>query len=181
MWTWHSKADQNFKLPWTSILYFLDSGDQNYLKTNKCAGSHILEKPTHSPSDESWEEVTPSEMLKFIGPVIYMGIVKVSRLKLYWNAGNLYSGLLPPRIMLRHRFIALLAMLHVADLDNVSLQSRGKLRNMVDVLKKPLQVLAKLFQPHHNLPVDERMVKSKGQSGIRQYIKDKVTKWGYKL
>lgn len=162
------------------FFFFLNSGHQNYLKTNKCAGSHILEKPTHSPSDGSWK-VTPSEMLKFTGPVIYMGIVKVSRLKLYWNVGNLYSGLLPPRIMLCRCFIALLAMLHVADLDNVSLQSREKLRNMVDLLQKPPYVLTKLFQPHHDLSMDERMVKSKGQSGIRQYIKDKGTKWGYKL
>lgn len=40
---------------------------------------------------------------------------------------------------------------------------------------------AKFFQPERSLSVDERMVKSKARSGIRQYIKDKVVKWGYKL
>ncbi|KAH9372088.1 hypothetical protein HPB48_017429 [Haemaphysalis longicornis] len=86
--------------------------------SNKYAWTRILEKPTHARPDGSWEEVTPSELLKFIGLVIYMGIVKVPRLKLYWNIGSLYSGLLARRIMPRKRFIALLALLQIADLDD---------------------------------------------------------------
>ncbi|KAH8028947.1 hypothetical protein HPB51_020874 [Rhipicephalus microplus] len=39
----------------------------------------------------------------------------------------------------------------------------------------------KFFQPRKSLSVDGRMVNSKARSGIRQYIKDKVVKWGYKL
>ena len=38
-----------------------------------------------------------------------------------------------------------------------------------------------LNQPRPNLAVDERMVKSRHRSCIRQYIKDKPTKWGIKL
>ncbi|KAH8031194.1 hypothetical protein HPB51_013651 [Rhipicephalus microplus] len=63
--------------------------------SNKYGWTKILEKPTHARPDGSWEEVTPDEMMKFIGLIIYMGIVKVPRLKLYWNVGELYSGLLP--------------------------------------------------------------------------------------
>ncbi|XP_070395202.1 piggyBac transposable element-derived protein 4-like [Dermacentor albipictus] len=170
----------------TALDFFLLFFSMNVIETicdntNKYAWTHILEKPTHACSDGSWEEVTPSEMLKFIGLVIYMGVVKVPRLKLYWNVGDLYSGLLPPRIMRRRRFIALLAMLQVADLDDVTQSSRGKLRYMWWLLQHMNEVSANLFQPHRDLSVDERMVKSKGRSGIRQYIKDKVTKWGYKL
>lgn len=149
--------------------------------SNKYAWTRILEKPTHARPDGSWEEVTPSELLKFIGLVIYMGIVKVPRLKLYWNVGTLYSGLLARRIMPRRRFIALLALLHIADLDDPNQQSKGKLRYMWWLLEHINQVSAQLFQPNRDLSVDERMVKSKGRSGIRQYLKDKVTKWGYKL
>ena len=38
-----------------------------------------------------------------------------------------------------------------------------------------------LYQPRQNVAIDERMVKSRHRSGIRQYIKDKPTKWGIKL
>ena len=38
-----------------------------------------------------------------------------------------------------------------------------------------------MYQPRQQLAIDERMVKSRHRSGIRQYIKDKPTKWGIKL
>ncbi|ROL43414.1 PiggyBac transposable element-derived protein 4 [Anabarilius grahami] len=37
------------------------------------------------------------------------------------------------------------------------------------------------FHPDRQLAVDERIVASKARIGIKQYIKDKPTKWGYKL
>ena len=38
-----------------------------------------------------------------------------------------------------------------------------------------------LYQPRQQVAIDERMVKSRHRSGIQQYIKDKLTKWGIKL
>lgn len=42
-------------------------------------------------------------------------------------------------------------------------------------------ISSQLFQPYQDLCVDERMVKSKGRSGIRKYMHDKGVKWGDKL
>ncbi|KAH8040864.1 hypothetical protein HPB51_013034 [Rhipicephalus microplus] len=127
--------------------------------TNKYAWMKIFETPSYSEADGSWLEVTPPEMLRFIALLIYMGIVQVPRLHMYWNTGSIYGGLLPAQIMSRKRFFSLLAFLHVSD----------------------PEVSARFFQPREAIAVDERMVKSKARSGIRQYIRDKVTKWGYKL
>ena len=38
-----------------------------------------------------------------------------------------------------------------------------------------------LFQPRQHVATDEGMVKSQHRSGIRQYIKDKLTKWVIKF
>ena len=38
-----------------------------------------------------------------------------------------------------------------------------------------------LYQSRRNVAVDERMVKSRHRSGIRQFNKDKPTRWGIKL
>lgn len=81
----------------------------------KYAWAHILEKPTYSEKDGSWKEVTPEEMVKFIGLPMYMGILELPRLNLYWSTTKLLSGLLPPKVMARQRFTALLATLHVSD------------------------------------------------------------------
>ncbi|KAH8020247.1 hypothetical protein HPB51_025520 [Rhipicephalus microplus] len=40
------------------------------LNTNKYAWAHILEKQTYSEKDGSWKEVTPEEMMMFIGLLI---------------------------------------------------------------------------------------------------------------
>lgn len=39
----------------------------------------------------------------------------------------------------------------------------------------------KLWQPHEQISIDERMVANKGRYSFRQYIKDKPTKWGMKI
>ena len=38
-----------------------------------------------------------------------------------------------------------------------------------------------LYQRSQNIAVDERMVKARNRSGIRQFMKDKPTKWGINL
>ena len=38
-----------------------------------------------------------------------------------------------------------------------------------------------MYHPRQNLSVDERMVATKGKLGIKQYIKNKLSKWGIKL
>lgn len=66
------------------LFLFLDRSHTSYLKTNKYAWPKVLKK-AHARSDGAWEGLTPSEMPKFIGLVIFVEIVKVHRLKLYWN------------------------------------------------------------------------------------------------
>lgn len=40
---------------------------------------------------------------------------------------------------------------------------------------------SELYQPRQHVAIDERMVKSRHMSGMRQFMKDKPTKWGIKL
>lgn len=70
--------------------------------TNKYAWIHTLEKQSYSERDGPWKEVTPNEMKKFIGLLIYMGTVQVPRLHCYWNMRKLFFGLIPPSVMPRN-------------------------------------------------------------------------------
>ncbi|XP_070385975.1 piggyBac transposable element-derived protein 4-like [Dermacentor albipictus] len=149
--------------------------------TNKYAWMHIIEKPTYSEKDGSWKEVTPAEMMRFIALLLYMGVLELPRLHMYWSTAKLFSGLLPPNIMPRRRFTALLAMLHISDPDTSNGAAAQKLDKVSWLLEHMNDCSASLFQPYREISVDERMVKSKARSGIRQYIRDKVVKWGYKL
>ena len=72
-----------------------------------------------------------------------------------------------------------MAFLHVAD---PQAEAPGeKLRKVEEFITSFRERCRLLYQPSQNLAIDERMVKSKHRSGIRQYMKDKPTKWGVKL
>lgn len=77
------------------------------------------------------------------------------------------------------RFKSIMAMLHVVD---PATETPGdklrKVESFIDYIKSKC---LSLYQPRQHLAIDERMVKSRHRSGIRQYIKDKPTKWGIKL
>lgn len=84
--------------------------------------------------------------------------------------------------MPRDRFFALLSFLSVGDPEDLAAAaSDGKTWRVSWLLRHINQESVNFFQPQRDLSVDERMVKSKARSGIRQYIRDKVTKFGYKL
>lgn len=120
-------------------------------------------------------------MLQFIGLLTYIGIVEVPWINLYWNMGSLYRGLLPPRIMSRSRFTSLLGLFHVSDPDDGSVVLEDKFRKISWLLQQTNQTSAGYFQPHRDLSVDKRTVKLKARSGIRQYIREKMSRWGYKF
>ena len=77
------------------------------------------------------------------------------------------------------RFKALLAFLHVVDPGNE--QKNDKLRKVAPFIDHFKNRCRDLYQPSKYVSVDERLVKSKHRSGIRQYIKNKPVKFGIKL
>ena len=72
-----------------------------------------------------------------------------------------------------------MAMLHVDDPAN---EPEGdklcKVNSLLEFFKERCK---ELYQPKRNVAVDERMVKSRNRPGIRQFNKDKPTRWGIKL
>ena len=91
----------------------------------------------------------------------------------------IYHGLWARAIMSRTRFKALMAMLHVVNPANED--KSHKLRKVESLINDFKSSCLALYQPRENLAINERMVKSRHRSGIRQYIKDKPTRWGIKL
>ncbi|KAK1152068.1 piggyBac transposable element-derived protein 4-like [Acipenser oxyrinchus oxyrinchus] len=147
--------------------------------TNARGWGLVTDRPSHGNRQGAWDEVTPGEFLKFIGLIIYMGIVRLPDLHRYWSPASCRHGLWARAFMTRDRFESVMAALHIVDPDAENNEDRlRKLRYLTDHLKRTCK---KLYQPNLNLAVDERMVKSKGRSGFGQHMKDKPTRWGFKL
>ena len=129
--------------------------------------------------DGSWQDTTADEIKRLIALLIYMRLVKIGDLDKYWSIKTLCHGLWGRAIMSRTRFKALMAMLHVVNPANED--KSHKLRKVESFINDFKSRCLVLYQPRQNLAIDERMVKSHHRSGIRQYIKDKPTRWGIKL
>ena len=59
--------------------------------------------------------------------------------------------------------------------------SSDRLKKLLPLLNHIKAKCLACYQPLQHLSVDERMVKSKARCHMIQYMKDKLTKWGFKV
>ncbi|KAL7872557.1 hypothetical protein SRHO_G00075400 [Serrasalmus rhombeus] len=135
-----------------------------------------------------WAEVSVGEFYAFIGIIVYMGLVKVKSIKDLWSKNQLYQFAFPSRVMSSKRFAAISSNLHMSDPqeDEENMKKKGtpaydRLFKIKPLYTNILSACRSFFQPRRELSIDERMVASKARNGLKQYMKAKPTKWGYKL
>ncbi|XP_066926570.1 piggyBac transposable element-derived protein 4-like [Clytia hemisphaerica] len=147
--------------------------------TNEYGHMTIHGKSTYAGKDGEWVETSKEEIKTLIALLVYQGLVKVSTLKSYWSTKSLYHGLWARIMMGRDRFNALMSIIHIVDpaTENKADKLR-KVSGFADLIKEKCK---ELYHPYKNVAIDERIVKSKHRSGIRQYIKNKPVKFGLKL
>ena len=150
--------------------------------TNSHAYAHVMEgsHKSYAQPDGSWKEVTADEIKRMIALLIYFGLVKVGHsVEWYWSTATLFHGLWARACMGRNRLKALMAMLHVVDPGSeVEGDKLCKIKPFIEFFKRKYQ---EFYQPRQNVAVDKCMVKSRHRSGIKQFNKDKPTRWGIKL
>ncbi|XP_047675159.1 piggyBac transposable element-derived protein 4-like [Tachysurus fulvidraco] len=137
---------------------------------------------------DTFQRITLPEMMSYLAMIIYMGIVKTPCIHDYWRRSELYSFSFPSRVISGRRFKAISRAIHLSDPDDDAANNLKKGTAGYDRLFKikPMyhevrQVCMAYYQPHQCVAIDERMVASKARTGLRQYMKNKPVKWGYKL
>ena len=108
-----------------------------------------------------------------------MGINKLPTMKSYWSIDEGLGNSLIQKAMKRARNI------HFPDShkelppnENEEYDRAWKLRPLFDHLGKHFQ---DMLQPEAHQSIDEHMCKFKGKSIMRQYMKNKPIKWGFKF
>ncbi len=164
-------------------LFFSNSLLQTIIKNTNDYGSTHYSKPSNP-----WIDVTLQDMFSFIAMVIYMGLVKLPAITDYWRGGNLYSFSFPKKLITGKKFLRICHSLHLSSLvdDAANEQRRGTAEFDRLCKIKPLYIEMREacktnYHPGQEISIDERMVASKARIGLKQYMKNKPVRWGYKL
>ena len=125
-------------------------------------------------------KTTKKEVEIFIGLYLRMGLMKAHCVRAYWAADTRY----PPvaDVLSRNRFEVLARHIHFCKNNSFTEEQMKadkiwKVRSWVDGFRESLTKIA----PLQNQSVDEVMVAFKGRSGLKQYLRNKPRKWGFKL
>ncbi|KAJ8365927.1 hypothetical protein SKAU_G00147580 [Synaphobranchus kaupii] len=134
------------------------------------------------------KDVDANDMLKYLSLVIYLGLLKPSTPRDLWRRDRLHTHPFPASVMPGYKFEAIGSLLHMSDPagDVVNDQLRGQEGYDPLFRLKPLhdQILMSCrayYHPNQNLAIDERMVAMKGRHVMKQHMKAKPIKWGFKL
>ena len=130
-----------------------------------------------------YKGMSEDDFYKVVGILIHLGYRRIPQYRFAWSPSSLCFDPVISKIMSRNRFEGLLSFLHVVDGDTEKrLQEEGDKLAKVRPLNDHLQSkCVSLYQPNREISIDERMVRSKARFSFRQYIRNKPTKWGFKL
>ncbi|XP_049445727.1 piggyBac transposable element-derived protein 4-like isoform X1 [Epinephelus fuscoguttatus] len=164
-------------------LFFTDTVIKTITQnTNDYGSTH------HSTPSNPWINITVKDMLAFMSLIIYMGIVKCTAFTDYWRGGKLYSLPFPKQIMTGKKFLRICQSLHLSSLvdDAANEQRRGtpafdRLAKTKPLYLEMRDACRRNYHPGQEIAIDERMVASKARIGLKQYMKRKPVRWGYKL
>ncbi|XP_047000210.1 piggyBac transposable element-derived protein 3-like isoform X1 [Schistocerca americana] len=118
-------------------------------------------------------------MEQFVGILLHMAIIKMASIHLYWLNEYRYSPIAD--VMSRTRFFQLLLYFHVVNNQdfpeaNSNHDKLFKIRPLLSALQSSLKTLP----PEQYQAVDEQIIPFKGRSSLKQYVRNKPHKWGYK-
>ena len=122
---------------------------------------------------------TDQEIEVFIGVTYFMGLIKLLSLRDYWRTDDLGVSFVR-NAMPRDRYEEIRANLHFSNnMDPTRADDKtGKIRSLIEHFNMVHQRNS-ISVSHQS--IDEHMVKFKGHHSMKQYVKNKPIKWGFKF
>lgn len=120
-----------------------------------------------------------NEIRAFLGINYIMAINRLPTIEHYWSVDSFIGNAAIRDVMTRNRFKDILRNLHFSNNQTADLTDKAnKVRQVMNHLNK---AFAAAMSNSSRQSVDEHMVKFKGKSSMKQYIKSKPIKWGFKF
>lgn len=164
-------------------LFFTNSVIQTILQnTNDFGSVH------HSTPSSPWTDLILQDMFSFMALVIFMGVVECSAFSDYWRGGKLYSFPFPRRVMTSKKFFRMCEALHLSssEVNAVNKQRRGtaafdRLGKIKPLYEELRDACRRNYHPCQEIAIDKKTVAFKAGVGLKENMKKKPDRWGYKL
>ena len=123
--------------------------------------------------------IDKEEMAAFLGINYIMSISTLPTLESYWSTDEAIGNRRIQKVMTRARFRSILQNLHFSDNEAMDKDDRAaKVRVILNHFNRCFQLARDNTSCQS---IDEHMCKFKGKSGMKQFIKNKPIRWGFKL
>ena len=128
--------------------------------------------------------IEKDELKAFFGMNIVMGYHVLPSIRDYWSTEPDLAVPYIANIMPRKRFEEIRAMLHFNDNSKMTVPNDPnhdrafKVRPVIEHFNKAFMAA---LSPTENQSIDEHMIKFKGHNIMKQYVKGKPVKWGFKM
>ena len=142
---------------------------------------HLIVVQTNFSTQQKGRDFTVhnNELKAFLVINYIMAINKLPTIAEYWRVDNLIGNDIIKNTMISNRFREILQNLHFADKIYDDKTDRGfKVTPVIDHLNKKFD---EVLSSDKEQSINEHMVKFKGRSGMKQYIKSKSIKCGFRF
>lgn len=125
--------------------------------------------------------VTNKDIEIFLGINIMMTYIKYPKLRMYWHGNQLRCNAIA-ELMSCRRFEEIKKFLHFVQVSSLSddqkINKYFRIQPILDILHK---TFLECVDPPEHQSIDEMLIPFKGKSQLKQYLKNKPKKWGFKF
>ena len=124
--------------------------------------------------------LSDQELKAFIGILLYSGYSPLPSERMYWSNDDDLSRPIVRQAMTRSEYLKIKSYLHVQD-NNKQKESKDrgfKVRPLIEMINKSFQQFG-IFES--KLAIDEMIVRYYGHNSLKQFIRGKPIRFGYKL
>ena len=147
-------------------------------ETNLYAEQQKSREKSSKARIQKWKSTDRAEMEKFVGCIMWMGLVQLPSISAYWSTNKIYSNFIKS-VMPRNRFQLLLKTWHFAN--NEDIPENDRLYKISPLISKLIMNFQAAIVPGEFICIDETLVPFKGRLKFKQYISNKRHKFGIKL
>ena len=124
-------------------------------------------------------EISANEIRLFLAILYTSGYAPLPRRRQYWEPADDVQNVAISKAMTRNRFEEIMQFLHLADNQNLAGSDRvAKVRPLLSLMNERF---VKYFPQQASLSIDESMVPYYGRHGMKQFIRGKPIRFGYKV